>query len=89
MTDTLSYRHLFGPGPSNCYPEAISALGHPVLGHLDPLFLEVMDRTCEGLRKVWGPRILTPKLLQQSMQKPRRVSSPTLPLWGSSREMPC
>ena len=54
MTDTLSYRHLFGPGPSNCYPEAISALGHPVLGHLDPLFLEVMDRTCEGLRKVWG-----------------------------------
>ena len=54
MTATLSYRHLFGPGPSNCYPEAISALGNPVLGHLDPLFLETMDRTCEGLRKVWG-----------------------------------
>ncbi|WP_207345800.1 aminotransferase class V-fold PLP-dependent enzyme [Arthrobacter sp. E3] len=54
MTATLSYRHLFGPGPSNCYPEAISALGNPVLGHLDPLFLETMDKTCEGLRKVWG-----------------------------------
>nr|WP_210768742.1 alanine--glyoxylate aminotransferase family protein [Arthrobacter sp. E3] len=50
----MSYRHLFGPGPSNCYPEAISALGNPVLGHLDPLFLETMDKTCEGLRKVWG-----------------------------------
>ncbi|MFQ4147666.1 alanine--glyoxylate aminotransferase family protein [Arthrobacter sp. LAPM80] len=54
MTATLTYRHLFGPGPSNCYPEAIAALGNPVLGHLDPLFLEIMDRACEGLRQVWG-----------------------------------
>ncbi|MFB9166550.1 MULTISPECIES: pyridoxal-phosphate-dependent aminotransferase family protein [Arthrobacter] len=54
MTTTLTYRHLFGPGPSNCYPEAISALGNPVLGHLDPLFLEIMDSACQGLRQVWG-----------------------------------
>lgn len=54
MSQTLTYRHLFGPGPSNCYPEAISALGNPVLGHLDPLFIEILDSTCDGLRQVWG-----------------------------------
>ena len=47
-------RHLFGPGPSNPYPEATSALALPLLGHLDPEFLRVMDETCERLRTVWG-----------------------------------
>ena len=47
-------RHLFGPGPTNPYPEATAALGLPLLGHLDPAFLEVMDETCEMLRAVWG-----------------------------------
>ena len=47
-------RRLFGPGPSNPYPEATAALGLPLLGHLDPAFLEVMDATCEDLRQVWG-----------------------------------
>ena len=47
-------RHLFGPGPSNPYPEATSALAGPLLGHLDPEFLRVMDETCEMLRTVWG-----------------------------------
>ncbi|MCQ9164525.1 alanine--glyoxylate aminotransferase family protein [Arthrobacter sp. STN4] len=54
MTETLTYRHLFGPGPSNCYPEAVSAIAAPILGHLDPLFIEMLDDTCEGLREVWG-----------------------------------
>jgi alanine-glyoxylate transaminase / serine-glyoxylate transaminase / serine-pyruvate transaminase len=47
-------RHLFGPGPSNAYPEATSALGQPLLGHLDPEFLRIMDETCDRLRVVWG-----------------------------------
>ncbi len=47
-------RHLFGPGPSNPYPEATAALGLPLLGHLDPLFLDLMDETCERLRRAWG-----------------------------------
>lgn len=47
-------RHLFGPGPSNPYPEATSALAQPLLGHLDPEFLRLMDETCEMLRTVWG-----------------------------------
>ncbi len=47
-------RRLFGPGPSNPYPEATAALGLPLLGHLDPLFIEMMDETCQMLREVWG-----------------------------------
>jgi len=49
-------RHLFGPGPSNPYPEATAALGLPLLGHLDPAFLEIMDDACGRLREVWGTR---------------------------------
>jgi alanine-glyoxylate transaminase/serine-glyoxylate transaminase/serine-pyruvate transaminase len=47
-------RHLFGPGPSNPYPEATAAIGLPLLGHLDPVFLDLMDETCEMLREAWG-----------------------------------
>jgi alanine-glyoxylate transaminase / serine-glyoxylate transaminase / serine-pyruvate transaminase len=47
-------RHLFGPGPSNPYPEATSALALPLLGHLDPEFLRIMDEACDRLRVVWG-----------------------------------
>ncbi len=54
MTPFLAARHLFGPGPTNCYPEVTAALGHPVIGHLDPVFIEMLDRTCAGLREVWG-----------------------------------
>jgi alanine-glyoxylate transaminase/serine-glyoxylate transaminase/serine-pyruvate transaminase len=50
----INERHLFGPGPSNPYPEATRALAEPLLGHLDPEFLRVMDETCEMLRTVWG-----------------------------------
>ncbi|HET7689050.1 MAG TPA: alanine--glyoxylate aminotransferase family protein [Nocardioidaceae bacterium] len=47
-------RHLFGPGPSNPYPEATNALARPLLGHLDPAFLDLMDETCAMLRTAWG-----------------------------------
>lgn len=46
-------RTLMGPGPCNPYPEATAALGLPMLGHLDPRFLEVLDATCARLRTVW------------------------------------
>lgn len=51
---TLVERHLFGPGPTNPYPEATEALARPLLGHLDPAFIEIMDETCERLRTAWG-----------------------------------
>ncbi|HEX4704305.1 MAG TPA: alanine--glyoxylate aminotransferase family protein [Pseudonocardiaceae bacterium] len=47
-------RTLLGPGPSNPYPEATAALASPMLGHLDPEFLRILDETCDRLRVVWG-----------------------------------
>jgi alanine-glyoxylate transaminase / serine-glyoxylate transaminase / serine-pyruvate transaminase len=44
---------LMGPGPGNPYPEVIEAFGRPVLGHLDPDFLALLDDTNERLRQVW------------------------------------
>ena len=49
----LSDRILMGPGPSNPYPEVISAFTRPVLGHLDPEFLDILDETCARLRTVF------------------------------------
>jgi alanine-glyoxylate transaminase / serine-glyoxylate transaminase / serine-pyruvate transaminase len=45
-------RVLMGPGPSNPYPEAVLAMSRPMLGHLDPAFLAVLDETCHRLRQV-------------------------------------
>jgi alanine-glyoxylate transaminase/serine-glyoxylate transaminase/serine-pyruvate transaminase len=47
-------RVLMGPGPSNPYPEVTAAMTRPVLGHLDPEFLALMDETCERLRLVFA-----------------------------------
>jgi alanine-glyoxylate transaminase/serine-glyoxylate transaminase/serine-pyruvate transaminase len=49
----LTDRVLMGPGPGNPYPEVTLALGRPVLGHLDPEFIAVLDETCERLRQVF------------------------------------
>jgi alanine-glyoxylate transaminase/serine-glyoxylate transaminase/serine-pyruvate transaminase len=43
-----------GPGPGNPYPEAMAALQRPVLGHLDPEFLTLLDEVCDQLRIVFG-----------------------------------
>jgi alanine-glyoxylate transaminase/serine-glyoxylate transaminase/serine-pyruvate transaminase len=48
-----SERILMGPGPGNPYPEVMEAFGRPVLGHLDPEFLDLLDETNERLRAVW------------------------------------
>ncbi len=47
-------RLLMGPGPSNPYPAVTMALGAPVLGHLDPEFLQVLDETNNRLRRVFS-----------------------------------
>ena len=49
----LSERVLMGPGPSNPYPEVSAAFSRPLLGHLDPEFLELLDETNERLRQVF------------------------------------
>jgi len=42
-----------GPGPCNPYPEVTLAMGRPMLGHLDPEFIAVLDETSERLREVF------------------------------------
>src|SRR5262245_59823712 len=46
-------RILLGPGPSACAPEVLAALARPTLGHLDPLFLALMDEVRTGLRAAY------------------------------------
>ncbi len=38
-------RTLMGPGPSDVNPRILNAMARPTLGHLDPLFIELMDQT--------------------------------------------
>ncbi len=37
------HRTLMGPGPSDIYPQVLQALSRPTIGHLDPLFIHMMD----------------------------------------------
>jgi alanine-glyoxylate transaminase / serine-glyoxylate transaminase / serine-pyruvate transaminase len=46
-------RTLLGPGPSPVNPRVLEALSLPVVGHLDPKFLEIMDQTMAMLREVF------------------------------------
>ena len=43
-------RVLLGPGPSSIHPRVYQAMMTPVLGHLDPDFLRIMDETKDLLR---------------------------------------
>ncbi len=43
-----------GPGPSNPYPAVTMALAGPVVGHLDPEFLALLDETNDRLRQVFA-----------------------------------
>jgi alanine-glyoxylate transaminase/serine-glyoxylate transaminase/serine-pyruvate transaminase len=46
-------RTLLGPGPSPVHPRVLAALSLPVVGHLDPKFLEIMDQSMAMLREVF------------------------------------
>ncbi|MEZ9255430.1 alanine--glyoxylate aminotransferase family protein [Vibrio cyclitrophicus] len=37
------HRTLMGPGPSDISPQVLQALSRPTIGHLDPLFIAMMD----------------------------------------------
>ncbi len=58
MTD----RYLFGPGPSLVAPRVMNALARPVLGHLDPVLLVLMDDLRARLARLFrapdGSRVL-------------------------------
>ena len=46
-------RLLMGPGPSNVHPRVYQAMSKPIIGHLDPQFLGLMNEIQEMLRKVF------------------------------------
>ena len=43
-------RTLLGPGPSMVNPRVLRAMATPLVGHLDPAFLQLMDRMQDLLR---------------------------------------
>jgi alanine-glyoxylate transaminase/serine-glyoxylate transaminase/serine-pyruvate transaminase len=47
------HRLLLGPGPSLVHPRVLHALSAPLLGHLDPAFLSVMNDIQSSLRTVF------------------------------------
>jgi alanine-glyoxylate transaminase / serine-glyoxylate transaminase / serine-pyruvate transaminase len=58
--DPISYpqlssppRLLLGPGPSLVDPRVLQVMATPLVGHLDPFFLELMDHTQSLLRHVF------------------------------------
>ncbi len=48
-----SPRVLLGPGPSDVHPRVLTAMATPLLGHLDPEFLVIMNETQDMLRQVF------------------------------------
>ncbi len=47
-------RLLLGPGPSQVHPRVLAALATPLVGHLDPAFVALMEETKRMLRLVFG-----------------------------------
>jgi alanine-glyoxylate transaminase/serine-glyoxylate transaminase/serine-pyruvate transaminase len=47
-------RLLLGPGPSDVHPRVLRAMAAPLLGHLDPAFIAMMEDVKTLLRAVFG-----------------------------------
>lgn len=56
MAADLPERLLLAPGPSPVSEAVRQAMGKPVLGHLDPLFLALVDGLQAKLRQVFGTK---------------------------------
>jgi alanine-glyoxylate transaminase/serine-glyoxylate transaminase/serine-pyruvate transaminase len=52
----LPRRLLLGPGPSGVPERVRAAAARPLLGHLDPAVLALMDEVMAGLRRLFGTR---------------------------------
>ncbi len=46
-------RLLMGPGPSNVAPSVLRAMSQPLVGHLDPAFIQLMEEIKGMLRSVF------------------------------------
>jgi alanine-glyoxylate transaminase/serine-glyoxylate transaminase/serine-pyruvate transaminase len=49
----IPQRILMGPGPSDVPPRVLEALSRPTIGHLDPVFLQVMDQLRQKLQRIF------------------------------------
>ena len=47
---------LLGPGPSDAHPRVLRAMVTPLVGHLDPQFVQIMSETQAMLRAVFQTR---------------------------------
>ena len=47
-------RYLFGPGPTMVHPRVYEALSKPIVGHLDPYFIQVMGDVQQLLKTGFG-----------------------------------
>ena len=54
MQTRLPRRLLLGPGPSNVHPRVLRAMAQPLVGHLDPAFLALLDEVQAALRRLFG-----------------------------------
>ncbi len=52
----LPRRLLLGPGPSNVPARVLEAMAQPLVGHLDPAFLAILDEVQSRLRRLFGTR---------------------------------
>ena len=50
---TPPQRILMGPGPSDVPPSVLEAMSHPLVGHLDPSFMDMMEEIKSMLREVF------------------------------------
>ena len=46
-------RFLMGPGPSDVHPRVLKAMATPLIGHLDPQFIQIMDGIKQMLRQLF------------------------------------
>jgi alanine-glyoxylate transaminase/serine-glyoxylate transaminase/serine-pyruvate transaminase len=49
----IPQRVLLGPGPSDVPPRVLLAMAQPTIGHLDPVFLRLMDEVRANLKQVF------------------------------------
>ena len=49
-------RILMGPGPSNIHPRVLKAMSEPVIGYMDPIFVQMMAELKELIRYLPGFR---------------------------------
>lgn len=46
-------RFLMGPGPSDVHPRVLKAMATPLIGHMDPQFIQIMDEVKQMLRQLF------------------------------------